>query len=118
MNSVQVLGYVENKATFFSKIDILLHPANKEAYGMVIAEALSVETPVFLTKKVNLWREVLDFGAGIVSDDDQEGVDHLIQQWVSNLHVGCLENASKCFREKLHISQTVEKIISILPKED
>ena len=98
--------------------DALILPSHQENFGMVIAEALSVETPVFLTKKVNLWREVLDFGAGIVSDDDQEGVDHLIQQWVSNLHVGCLENASKCFREKLHISQTVEKIISILPKED
>ena len=98
--------------------DSLILPSHQENFGMVVAEALSVGTPVFLTKKVNLWREVLDFGAGIVSDDDQEGIDHLIQQWVSNLHVGCLENASKCFREKLHISQTVEKIISILPKED
>ena len=59
-----------------------------------------------------------DSAAGIVSDDDQDGIDHLIQQWVSNLHVGCLENTLNCFREKLHISQTVEKIISILPKED
>ena len=98
--------------------DALILPSHQENYGMVIAEALSVETPVFLTKKVNLWREVLDSAAGIVSDDDQDGIDHLIQQWVSNLHVGCLENTLNCFREKLHISQTVEKIISILPKED
>ena len=49
LNSVQVLGYVENKATFFSKIDILLHPANKEAYGMVIAEATSIGIPVVVS---------------------------------------------------------------------
>jgi glycosyltransferase involved in cell wall biosynthesis len=96
--------------------DALILPSHQENFGMVIAEALSVETPVFLTNKVNLWREVLDSGAGIVSDDDQGGIDHLIQQWVTDVHYECLENTSKCFREKLHISQTVEKIISILPK--
>lgn len=96
--------------------DALILPSHQENFGMVIAEALSVETPVFLTNKVNLWREVHDSGAGIVSDDDQGGIDDLIQQWVSDFHYECLENASKCFREKLHISQTVEKIISILPK--
>jgi glycosyltransferase involved in cell wall biosynthesis len=96
--------------------DALILPSHQENFGMVIAEALSVETPVFLTNKVNLWREVLDSGAGIVSDDDQGGIDHLIQQWVTDVHYECLENASKCFREKLHISQTVEKIISIFPK--
>ena len=96
--------------------DALILPSHQENFGMVIAEALSVETPVFLTNKVNLWREVLESGAGIVSDDDQAGIDHLIQQWVFNSHARCLANTTKCFREKLHISQTVEKIISILPK--
>ena len=98
--------------------DALILPSHQENFGMVIAEALSVETPVFLTNKVNLWREVIDSGAGIVSNDDQSGMDNLIQQWVSNSHVGCLENTSNCFREKLHIKQTVEKIVSILPQKN
>jgi UDP-glucose:(heptosyl)LPS alpha-1,3-glucosyltransferase len=51
LNSVQILGYVENKAIFFSKIDILLHPANKEAYGMVIAEAASIGIPIVVSDK-------------------------------------------------------------------
>ena len=38
--------------------DALVLPSHQENYGMVVAEALSVGTPVLLTDKVNLWREV------------------------------------------------------------
>ena len=95
--------------------DALILPSHQENFGMVIAEALSVGTPVFLTNKVNLWREVIDSGAGLVSNDDQFGIDQLVGQWVNNEHLPCIENTLKCFREKLHISQTVEKLISIFP---
>ena len=95
--------------------DALILPSHQENFGMVIAEALSVGTPVFLTKKVNLWREVIDSGAGLVANDDQFGIDRLVGQWVNNEHLACEENTLKCFREKLHISQTVEKLISIFP---
>ena len=43
---IEILGYIRNKSSFFEKIDLLIHPA-KEAYSMVIAEALSVSIPVF-----------------------------------------------------------------------
>ena len=37
---------MSRKEDFYEKIDILLHPAQREAYGMVIAEALSVGIPI------------------------------------------------------------------------
>ena len=43
---VDLLGYVKRKEDFYEKIDLLLHPANKEAYGMVIAEASNMKIPV------------------------------------------------------------------------
>jgi len=50
-DKVQILGYLEDKNEFFGKIDILLHPAKKEAYGMVIAEASSIGIPVVFSKQ-------------------------------------------------------------------
>ena len=41
-----MLGHVDDKKNFYEKIDLLLHPASKEAYGMVIAEANSIRLPV------------------------------------------------------------------------
>jgi glycosyltransferase involved in cell wall biosynthesis len=96
--------------------DALILPSHQENFGMVIAEALSVGTPVFLTNKVNLWREVVGSDAGIVANDDQMGIDHLIQQWRKNEHFKCIKNTFSCFREKLHISKTAEKIISMFPE--
>jgi glycosyltransferase involved in cell wall biosynthesis len=84
---------------------------------MVIAEALSVGTPVLLTDKVNLWREVVDSNAGMVANDDQAGIDQLVQQWRIGAHVCCVKNTISCFQEKLHISKTVDNIISLFPKE-
>jgi glycosyltransferase involved in cell wall biosynthesis len=95
--------------------DSLILPSHQENFGMVIAEALSVGTPVFLTNKVNLWREVIDSNAGFVANDDMDGISDLLIKWISKEHLHCIDNAERCFREKLHISHTVEKIISILP---
>ena len=48
---VDLLGHVVRKEDFYEKIDILLHPAQREAYGMVIAEALSVGIPVLCSRQ-------------------------------------------------------------------
>jgi UDP-glucose:(heptosyl)LPS alpha-1,3-glucosyltransferase len=48
---VQILGWIEDKAEFYSQIDILIHPAKREAYGMVIPEALSLGIPVLCSKE-------------------------------------------------------------------
>ena len=49
--SVDQLGYVSRKESFYSKIDILLHPASFEAYGMVIAEAISLGIPAICSNQ-------------------------------------------------------------------
>lgn len=42
----ELLGYVDDKLKFFESIDVLVHPAKLEAFGMVITEALSFGVPV------------------------------------------------------------------------
>ena len=81
---------------------------------MVVAEALSVGTPVFLSDKVNLWREVVDAGAGIVAKDDQAGIDQLLADWRMDKHSGAKEACLTCFREKLHIRNCSQKILDLL----
>jgi glycosyltransferase involved in cell wall biosynthesis len=93
--------------------DSLILPSHQENFGMVIAEALSVGTPVLLTDKVNLWREVVDSNAGIVANDDQAGTDQLLKKWRAGENRPCVDNTISCFREKLHISKTVDNIISL-----
>ena len=46
-----ILGHVGRKEDFYEKIDILLHPAQREAFGMVVAESLSIGIPVLCSKE-------------------------------------------------------------------
>jgi len=93
--------------------DALILPSHQENFGMVVAEACSVSTPVLITNKVNLYQEVLHYDAGLVERDDQNGVDNLLRGWFLGKLESKKQNAYHCFQEKLHISRTAEKIIAI-----
>ena len=94
--------------------DALVLPSHQENYGMVVAEALSVGTPVFLTDKVNLWREVTQAGAGLVYGDYRSGIDRLMADWRNNRHAGMSEASLRCFEEKLHIRNCAKRLIELL----
>ena len=108
-------GMLENDLKWgaLRKASALVLPSHQENYGMVVAEACSVGTPVFLTNKVNLYREILDYDAGVVDNDSQLGVNNLVMEWVNGKHEQMKGHALKCFYEKLHISKTAKKILEL-----
>jgi len=93
--------------------DSLILPSHQENYGMVVAEACSVGTPVLISNKVNLYHEILEYDAGYVENDTSSGVKLLLDHWTKGEVHKKSQNAQKCFREKLHISRTAEKIIQL-----
>ena len=42
---------MDDKSKFFNSIDVLVHPAKLEAFGMVITEALSFGVPVLCSSE-------------------------------------------------------------------
>ena len=62
-NEAQILGWIDDKAEFYSQIDLLIHPAKREAYGMVIPEALSLGIPVLCSKECGA-AEIITEGQG------------------------------------------------------
>ena len=66
---------------------------------MVVAEALAMGKPVYLTKKVNLWREVMEADAGAVVDDNQTGIDELLEKWNAKETRDFREKARACFEK-------------------
>ena len=84
--------------------DALALPSHQENFGMVVAEALSVGTPVLITDKVNLWREVEDTRAGHVSTDDLSGINALLREWRSPAFSELSSNAKACYEKHFRIS--------------
>nr|WP_294551624.1 glycosyltransferase [uncultured Rhodopila sp.] len=49
-------------------------PSHQENFGIVVAEAMALGRPILITNKVNIWREIEADGAGLVVNDDLDGV--------------------------------------------
>ena len=67
----------------FRAADAFVLPSHSENFGIVVAESLACGTPVLMTDRVNIWREVVDQGAGLVERDTQSGVNRLLHSWLS-----------------------------------
>ena len=56
-------------------------PSHQENFGLAVVEALACGTPVLISNKVNIWREILEDGAGLVDEDSPSGIGRLLEQW-------------------------------------
>ncbi len=50
-------------------------PSHQENFGISVAESLAAGTPVLITDKVNIWREIVADGAGLVVADTSAGIE-------------------------------------------
>lgn len=56
-------------------------PSHQENFGIAVAEALSCGTPVLISDKVNIWREIKADACGLVEPDDLAGTGQLLSRW-------------------------------------
>ena len=61
--------------------DAFVLPSHQENFGIAIAEALACGTPVLISNKVNIWREVVEDGGGFAEEDDLAGTTRLLERW-------------------------------------
>jgi len=80
---VSWLGLVTGDAKWgaYLAADAFVLPSHHESFGMVVAEALSCGTPVLITNKVAIWREVVESGAGMAEPNTVDGIRTLMVQW-------------------------------------
>jgi len=63
--------------------DAFVLPSHQENFGVAVVEALASGTPVLISDKVNIWREVDADGAGFVSADTVDGTVANLRQWLA-----------------------------------
>jgi glycosyltransferase involved in cell wall biosynthesis len=68
------------KSGAFKAAEFFVLPSHQENFGIVVAESLALGTPVLITKKVNIWREIEADGAGCIVSDDLEGISDGLQK--------------------------------------
>jgi glycosyltransferase involved in cell wall biosynthesis len=82
-NRIHWLGMLQGELKWgaFHSAEAMILPSHQENFGIVIAEAMACSTPVLISDKVNIWREVQATNGGFVQADTQEGTQNLIRQF-------------------------------------
>ena len=74
-------------------------------------------TPVLISNKVNIWREIQLDRAGLVDEDDEPGTTRLLQNW---LHLPAEEKdamrkiARQCFQSRFEVTRAADALIETI----
>jgi glycosyltransferase involved in cell wall biosynthesis len=90
-------------------------PSHQENFGIVVAEALATGTPVIISNKVNIWREIVEFNSGFVDSDSVDGTTRCLEKWLSmdkyDYRDMCVQ-ASLCFENRFTVDGATLKLCS------
>jgi glycosyltransferase involved in cell wall biosynthesis len=108
-------GQIKWGAYYYS--DVFCLPSHQENFGIVVAESLSASTPVIISNRVNIWREISHEDAGIICEDNIASLENALINWVEIENVkktSMSRNALKCFSLYFDITTTSKKLADIL----
>jgi glycosyltransferase involved in cell wall biosynthesis len=99
--------------------DLFLLPSHQENFGIVVAEALACGTPVLISNKVNIWREVQAAEAGLVSHDTVEATTDMLQRWLAMQEAerrAFRQRARTLFLDRFEITKSAESLVDAIER--
>lgn len=101
----------------FRTSDVFILPSHQENFGISVVEALACGVPVLISDKVNIWRRVVDSGAGFAESDTVGGTRRLLERWIAQSTEQAKEmrvRARDCFENHFEIQQAALKLVSVV----
>ena len=118
-NCITWTGMIKNEVKWgaMKAAEVFILPSHQENFGIAVAEALAVGTPVLISNKVNIWREIKEMNAGLVENDTLEGTQKLIQAWLDlseDEKQAIKQNTVPCYEQKFDIAQAAKNLIELI----
>lgn len=107
----------EMKWGAFHASEVFVLPSHSENFGIAVTEALACGVPVLVTDKVNLWREIVQDGAGFAEPDTLVGTVSLIRRWLalSDDEIRLMKSRARvCFESRFEIGKAAMKLAGII----
>jgi glycosyltransferase involved in cell wall biosynthesis len=97
--------------------EVFVLPSHQENFGMVVVEALAAGTPTLISNKVNIWREVLADGAGLVAEDTLSATCGCFSSYLEMPEEKKLfmrQQARHCFEQRFEIKKAAGTLHEVL----
>lgn len=97
--------------------EVFALPSHQENFGLAVIEALAAGLPALISREVNIWREIVESGAGFAEPDSVEGTTTSLQRW---LELSSFERdemrraAQRCFAERFEIKRATARLLTVL----
>jgi glycosyltransferase involved in cell wall biosynthesis len=101
----------------FSAAEAFVLPSHQENFGIAVVEALACGTPVLISNKVNIWREIEADAAGYVENDDLAGTKALLNRWLATpaeMRFAMKQNATNCFASRFEIERATDSLLAVI----
>jgi glycosyltransferase involved in cell wall biosynthesis len=117
--SVRWVGplYEQSKWEAFSAADLFVLPSHQENFGIAVAEALAVGTPVCTTTGVNIYKLIEQYEAGIVCRDNETDLRTALEYWqgLTARQLSDLKsNARRCFEEQFRVAAASNRLLAAI----
>ncbi len=101
----------------FYNCDAFVLPSHQENFGIAVAEALACGKPVLISDKVNIYGEIQNGQAGLVTADSFQGTCDLLLRWMDKNEQQKSQmsrNAATCYRTHFRAETAAQKLLANL----
>lgn len=115
-DSVHLTGMLTGSVKWgaLASAEAFILPSHQENFGVAVAEALACGTPVLISNRVNIWREIVADGAGLADTDNLAGTENLIRSWRAEegkRWTARRPAARACFERRFTIAASADSLI-------
>jgi len=97
--------------------EVFALPSHQENFGIAVVEALAMGVPVLISDKVNIWREIVDGGAGHAGSDTVAGTADALRRWLQLLPAerdAMKLRAVACYKQHFHMASAARRLIDTI----
>lgn len=101
----------------FYNCETFILPSHQENFGIAVVEALACSKPVLISDQVNIFKEIVEAGAGLSDEDSQVGTFRMLKRWYNMSQQDkkiMQENAARVFRQEFTMERAAERLVEVL----
>lgn len=104
---------------FYNSLAFIL-PSHQENFGIALAEALACGLPTLTTYGVNIYKEILAYKAGLISNDDVQGTTDIYKKFMAMTDEEksqMRENSLRCFSDCFNAEYAASRFVKLIKEE-